>query len=160
MFPAMSAAEQEHTVIIEASQQDCFDVITDFASYPEWNSALSAARVEKESRGLAKHVSFELDARVKKIRYVLEYSYKKPRELTWESVGGDVGSIVGSYRLEKLADNRTRATCRQEIDLGFWLPGPIRRLAETTALKQAVGEFKAEVERRVAAATKPARRKR
>jgi uncharacterized membrane protein len=155
-----AAAEQEQTVIVEASQQDCFDVITDFATYPGWNSALRAARVEKHSRGLARQVAFELDARVKTIRYVLEYSYKKPGELTWKSVGGDVNSIVGSYRFEKVDENRTRATCRQHIDLGFWLPGPIRRLAESTALKQAVAEFKAEVESRVAAKSKPTRRKR
>lgn len=152
------AAEQEQCVIVEASQQACFDVITDFASYPRWNSALSSARIEQESRGLAKKVAFELNARIKTIRYVLEYQYKKPRELTWKSVEGDVNSITGSYRFEKLDANRTKATCRQEIDLGFWLPGPIRRIAENSALKQAVAEFKAEVENR--ASRKPGKRER
>lgn len=151
-------ADQEQSVIIEAPLEECFEVIVDFPSYPQWNSALTAARVEKESRGLAKRVAFELDARIKTIRYVLEYQYKKPRELTWKSVAGDVGSITGSYRFEKLDDQRTRATCRQVIDLGFWLPGPIRRLAENSALKQAVGEFKAEVERRRVAGRRRSKR--
>lgn len=31
---------------------------------------------------------------------------------------------------------------------GFWLPGPIRRMAESSALQQSVNDFKAEVERR------------
>ncbi len=141
-------ADQTFTVIVEASQQDCFDVMTDFPSYPEWNGALTAATVEKEVRGLAKLVSFDLDARVKTLRYVLEYKYKRPRELTWQSVSGDVKHISGRYAFKKLDAGRTEATCRQTIDLGFWLPGPLRRLAEATALEVSVNEFKAEAERR------------
>lgn len=153
-------ADQELSVIVEAPMQACFDVIVDFPSYPDWNSALTAARIEQVSRGLAKRVAFELDARVKTIRYVLEYQYKKPREVTWKSVGGDVNSITGSYRFEAIDAGRTRASCRQVIDLGFWLPGPIRRLAENTALGQALAEFKTEVERRAAEAATETRRKR
>ncbi len=146
-------ADQTCTVTIDATPEQCFEVITDFPSYPKWNAALTSATVEKESRGLAVLVAFELDARVKTIRYVLEYRYKRPRELTWQSVAGDVESISGSYRLKKVGSNQTEATCNQKIDLGFWLPGPLRRLAEATALEQSVGEFKAEVERRVARST-------
>ena len=141
-------ADQEFTVIIEAPIEFCFEVITDFPSYPRWNAALTASTVEQESRGLAKRVAFELDARIKTIRYVLEYRYKRPRELTWQSISGDVRSISGSYHFEKLDAGRTSATCHQEIDLGFWLPGPIRRLAESSALQQSVNDFKSEVERR------------
>jgi uncharacterized membrane protein len=153
-------ADQTCSVIIEASPEQCFDVITDFASYPKWNKALTKAVVEKERRGVAKQVAFELDARVKKIRYVLAYSQHRPRELTWSSVDGDVREISGSYRFKKLDADRTEATCRQTIDLGFWLPGPLRRLAEATALEQSVAEFKAEAERRARAAAKKSQKKR
>ena len=89
--------------------------------------------------------------KIRSVRYVLEYAYKKPTELTWHSVDGDVESIEGRYRFRKLGPASTEASCRQEIQLGFWLPGPLRKLAERTALKQSVTEFKAEVERRLAA---------
>lgn len=145
----MSDADQEYTAIIEAPQELCFEVITDFETYPAWHSNLCEAVVETESRGVARQVAFAIDARVKTIRYVLEYQYKRPRELTWKSVGGDVRSITGSYHFKKLGDDRTEATCHQQIDLGFWLPGPLRRLAESSALRQSVEEFKSEVERRV-----------
>ena len=39
------------------------------------------------------------------------------------------------------------------------MPGPLRKLAERTALKQSVTEFKAEVERRIAAQKKADDRK-
>jgi hypothetical protein len=85
------------------------------------------------------------------VRYVLEYEYRKPGELTWRSVDGDVASIEGSYHFVRRADKNTDATCQQAIDLGFWVPGPLRKLAERTALRQSVHELKEEVERRVAA---------
>ena len=102
-------------------------------------------------------VEFFVDAKVKTIRYVLEYTYRKPSQLAWHSIDGDVESIEGIYRFRKLGPNRTEATCRQEISLGFWLPGPLRRLAERTALAQSVAEFKDYAER---LQTQPARRPR
>ncbi len=153
-------AAQEVTVEIAASQADCFAAILDFARYPEWSSAVSQVRIlSTDAHGVGREVEFLIDARVKTIRYVLEYAYKKPSLLTWKAIDGDVQSIEGFYKFRKLGPALTETTCRQELVLGFWLPGPLRRLAERTALAQSVNEFKAEVERRIAADAKPARRR-
>lgn len=140
-------AAQEVTVEIEAPSSNCFAAIVDFERYPEWSSPVTSARIlEYDDAGVGRVVEFVVDARIKTLRYVLEYAYRKPSELTWRSIGGDVESIEGVYRFRKLGATRTTATCRQEIKLGFWLPGPLRRLAERSALAQSVGEFKAYVE--------------
>lgn len=137
-------AAQEVTVEIDAPQLACFDAILDFERYPEWSSAVTSARIlERNAGGVGRVVEFFIDAKVKSIRYVLEYTAKKPSQLTWKAVDGDIESIVGAYRFRKLGPQRTEASCRQEITLGFWLPGPLRRLAERTALAQSVNEFKA-----------------
>ena len=144
-------AAQEYSVEVEASQAACFDAVLDFERYPSWSSAVSRAHIlTRDDDGVGRTVEFHIDAKIKSIRYVLEYTCRRPTQLTWRSVDGDVESIEGIYRFRKLGPNRTEATCRQEIRLGFWLPGPLRKLAERTALKQSVDEFKAEVERRVA----------
>jgi len=149
-------AAQEVVVEIAATPAQCFEVLLDFERYPEWSSAVTGARiVERDAHGVGRIVEFHIDAKVKTIRYVLEYAYKKSSQLTWTSIDGDVQSIAGAYRLRKLGTNRTEAACRQEIELGFWLPGPLRKLAERTALKQSVTELKEEVERRLAAAAPP-----
>ncbi|MEO8602373.1 MAG: SRPBCC family protein [bacterium] len=149
-------AAQEVVVEIAASAAKCFEVLLDFERYPEWSSAVTAAHiVERDAHGVGRIVEFRIDARVKTIRYVLEYAYRKASQLTWKSVEGDVQSIEGAYRLRKLGADQTEAACRQEIELGFWLPGPLRKIAERTALKQSVSEFKDEVERQVAAAAAP-----
>jgi uncharacterized membrane protein len=143
---------QEFTVEVAASPAACFDTIVDFERYPEWSSSIRSARVlERDRAGLGRRVEFLLDMRVRTVRYVLEYRHRKPQSLTWRSVDGDVESIEGAYRFEARGRDRTEVTCRQEIRLGFWIPGMLRRLAERSALRQSVEEFKSEVEKRTAA---------
>lgn len=144
-------AAQEVSVSIAATIAECFDTILDFERYPEWSSTVTSARIlERDKVGQGRIVEFHIDMKIRAVRYVLLYGYKRPSELTWHSVDGDVESIEGQYRFRKLSPALTEATCRQEVQLGFWLPGPLRKLAERTALKQSVAEFKAAVERRVA----------
>jgi ribosome-associated toxin RatA of RatAB toxin-antitoxin module len=147
-------AAQEVSLEIDASQAQCFAAILEFERYPEWSSAIESARIlERNKAGVGRIVEFHIDMKIRSVRYVLEYAYKEPTDLTWHSIEGDIESIEGSYHFRKLGPSRTEAICRQEIQLGFWLPGPLRKLAERTALRQSVAEFKADVEQRVAAST-------
>jgi len=141
--------KQEYSVEVAASPEECFATLVDFDAYPRWSSNVCAAKVlKRNAAGLPVRVEMELDARIKKIRYVLEYRYKKPREATWTLVEGDVQSVTGSYHFRKKSAGVTEATCMQTVDLGFWVPGPLRRAGERTALKQSVEEFKKAVEKR------------
>ena len=149
----MAVEEQEFSVEVEASQAECFKAILDFERYPEWSSAIQKVAVlERDAQGVGKVVEFRIDMKFKSIRYVLDYRYRKPSQLTWHSVDGDVESINGAYKFEKIDADRTNVTCRQAISIGFWVPGPVRKLLERTALRQSVMEFKADVEKRRAGA--------
>jgi ribosome-associated toxin RatA of RatAB toxin-antitoxin module len=142
-------AKQRFGAEIDATPEECFAAIVDFARYPGWSSVITATTVrETHPDGLPKVVEFELDMMVRTVRYVLEYAYRRPERLDWTYVEGDVADVVGSYVFEPLPGGKTRATCEQAVSLGFWIPGPIRRIAEQKALKDSVLEFKAEVERR------------
>jgi ribosome-associated toxin RatA of RatAB toxin-antitoxin module len=143
----MAAHEQEFSTEVQASLTHCFATITDFERYPTWFSNVQQTEViERYPNGLAKQVEFHADMKLKTVRYVLQYKYDKPTQLTWKSVAGDVEAIDGRYRFEKLGRALSRATCRQAVSLGFWLPGPLRSLMERQALKQSVLEFKAAAE--------------
>lgn len=142
-----TSGEQEFTTEFEAPVQVCFATITDFEKYPKWFSSIEHARVlKRHADGRGKLVEYRIDMKLKSIRYVLEYNYDEPAGLTWRSVDGDIESIKGAYVFEKLSAKQSRVTCRQAVSLGFWLPGPIRRLLEGQALKQSVLEFKAAAE--------------
>ncbi len=86
---------------------------------------------------------------IKTLRYVLEYDYDPPHGATWRLVEGDLAGVEGSYRFEPRG-TKTVATCTQEIDLGFWVPGFLRRTFEQKALRDSVEEFRAAVETRAA----------
>lgn len=145
----MAEAEQSFTTEIDASIDDCCAVLLDFDRYPQWSGPTTATRiVERDSDGRARRVEMTLDMKIRNVRYVLEYTYELPDRARWRLVEGDVAGIEGSYLFERIDDTHTRATCRQAVDLGFWVPGPLRRLIERQALRDSVLEFKGEAERR------------
>jgi uncharacterized membrane protein len=154
-----TGAEQVFSSEINASVQQCFATITKFEKYPEWFSSIEAVQVlERHADGIGKIVEYRINMKLKSIRYVLEYAHEKPAHLTWKSVDGDVEAIEGSYLFEKLGAKLSRVTCRQAISLGFWVPGPVRKMLEQQALKQSVLEFKVAAESAAKDGGKPARK--
>jgi ribosome-associated toxin RatA of RatAB toxin-antitoxin module len=144
----MHEARQRFTADTKALPEKCFDVIVDFPNYPNWSSVISSAEViDRHPDGLARRVRFELDMKFRTVHYTLDYTYQPPGRLDWKLVEGDVEDVEGTYTFERV-DTETRVTCEQAVSLGFWIPGPIRRIAEHKALKDSVTEFIAEVERR------------
>jgi hypothetical protein len=149
----MSGDSQSFSVEVEAGMSVCVSVLLDFPRYPNWSGPIQSCRVlEVDAAGRGRIVEFVLDVKIRSVRYVLEYAYDlggddKPSSATWSLVEGDVAGIAGSYRFESLGKGRSRATCSQTVDLGFWIPGPLRRIFERQALRDSVMEFKAEAER-------------
>ncbi len=144
----MAESIQSYDAKIDANIESCIDVLLDFEHYPAWSSPILDAEIlTRDKSGRGEHVKFSLDMRIRTIRYTLAYAFQLPRAITWTLVDGDLSSVNGSYQLDQIPGG-VRATCRQEIDIGFWVPGPIRRIAERQALRDSVLEFKAEAERR------------
>lgn len=151
---------QEYTTEVAAPPRVCFETITDFERYPEWFSAIDHARVLARDRsGRGREVEFHVDLRLKRIRYVLAYEYEEPYRLAWTSVDGDIESIEGTYLFQPVDRTTTRATCRQAVAIGFWVPGPIRKIMEGTALRQSVLEFQAAAEAAARSAAPAPRRR-
>jgi hypothetical protein len=140
----VGASKAEHAEVIAASPQACLEALLDFASYPDWQSAVSSTQVL--DAGATPVVEFRVDARIRTVRYVLRYHPEPPSRLWWEYVEGDLRSVAGSYDLEDLGDGTTRATYRLEIDPGRFVPGPIRKALTETVMRGSVRELKARVE--------------
>jgi len=55
---------------VDASPQACFDALTDFEHLPEWQGAVRQVRVlERDERGRGTVSEFEVDARIRRVRY-------------------------------------------------------------------------------------------
>ena len=146
----MGMEQQSASATVAASPEDCFAVITDFDTYPQWSAAVCKTEVrDRYPDGLARQVEMQLDIKLRKIRYVLEYRYERPLRLTWTLIEGDLKAVTGAYAFELLKPGNTRMTCTQAIDIGFWIPGFLRAVFERQALKDSVEELKTEVEKRL-----------
>ncbi len=138
-----------HTEVVAAPLELCFDVLVDFAHYPQWFGMIQTARIaESDPAAGTWTVEYELHAIVRTIRYTLSYQSKRPHLLSWKMTAGDLSAIKGSYELVELEPGLTEATCTQALDVGFWVPGPLRRIFEQSALTDSVREFKQAAEER------------
>ena len=138
---------QSHTEIVQATLQRCFETVVDFERYPDWFSGLEKADIIESDpdKGLWT-VRYSLNMIIRTLSYTLSYSSTAPGQLQWTLLEGDVNDIEGSYDFVELEPGLTEATCRQGIDIGFWIPGLVKRGFEATALIASVKECKAAAE--------------
>jgi hypothetical protein len=102
--------------------------------------------VTRDAEGRGEEVSFEIDAKVKTIRYTLRYSYEPPHRVTWDYVDGDVKDVDGEFLLEDQGDGTTLATYSLALDAGVWMPGPVRKVLTDQVMKGSVEDLKQRVE--------------
>jgi ribosome-associated toxin RatA of RatAB toxin-antitoxin module len=127
---------------IDATPQDCFDALTDFERLPEWQGAVRDVQVlERDAEGRAAVVEYEVDARVKRVRYRLRQIYDEPHRLASEYLGGDFRDFRGEWRFKPLAGGRTRAELDLRIDPGRFVPGPLRSAISDAVMRRALTDL-------------------
>jgi hypothetical protein len=146
----MSEQAREQTRI-EASVEQCFATLVDFAAYPEWAGDLKEVHlVETDAEGRGTVVEFRAAAMGRSTTYQLKYDYSgAPSRLSWELVSGDLQrELDGAYVLEPAADDASATEVAYElaVDLIIPIPGFVKRRAEGRIIKTALSELKARVE--------------
>ena len=140
----------EHTEEIEAPVEVCFDAIVDYESFSRWQDAVDSVEViDRTPDGLGQDVRLFVDAKIRKIDYVLRYSYTRPTEIRWDFVEGNgMRDVDGVYTLESLGPERTRATYNLGADPELPVPGIILRRTHKQLVKRSVEDLRDEAERR------------
>jgi ribosome-associated toxin RatA of RatAB toxin-antitoxin module len=140
----------EHTEEIDAPVEICFDAIVDYESFPRWQDAVDSVEViSRTPDGLGEDVRLFVDAKIRKIDYVLRYSYTRPTEIRWDFVEGNgMRDVDGVYTLESLGPERTRATYNLGADPELPVPGMILRRTHRQLVKRSVEDLRHEAERR------------
>jgi ribosome-associated toxin RatA of RatAB toxin-antitoxin module len=127
---------------IDATPQACFDALTDFERLPDWQGAVRKVEVlERDEQGRGAIVEYEVDARVKRVRYRLRQVYDEPHRLASEYLGGDFRDFGGEWRFIELDDGRTRAELDLRIDPGRLVPGPVRALIADAVMNRALRDL-------------------
>ena len=141
----------DRSVEIDAPIERCFDIAADIEGAPKWQGSLKAVEVlSKHADGRPEVVETESDAKVKRVKTRLRFSYDKPSRIEWVQEKGDVKSLRGWWALEDLGEGRTRATYALEVDpgrmLGMLLRGPVEGQVKNFLLGGAAEGLKQEAE--------------
>lgn len=112
---------------IEAPIEAVFAIAADVEGSPRWQPEIKLAEcVERDGDGNQALVHMETDAKVRRLKSEMRFSYERPGRIAWTQEEGDLKSVEGSWELEDLGDGRTRATYWMEVDLGRVLGMVIR----------------------------------
>ena len=135
------------TIDVAATAEEIFDVVTDFESYPDWNPNIKQVEIkETDTDGRGVEVWFEVDAKLKVVKYTLEYDYSQaPDAISLDLLEGDVKELRGSYVFDEF-DDVTEVAYETTIDPGFPVPGMIKRQAQKQIAKAALADLKKRVE--------------
>ena len=132
---------------IAASPQRCYDALVDFEHVPDWQGAVRSIDVlERDDQGRGTVVQYEVDAKVKRVRYKLRQVHEPPNRLGSEYLGGDFRDFSGEWRFVDLGGERTRAELDLRIDPGRFVPGPIRSAISDAVMRRALKDLKSHLE--------------
>lgn len=147
----MGILEASRTVEIEAPKSECYAIIADLPSTPEWQESMKSLDVlETDSEGRASLVEIKSDAKVRDLTSRIAFEYQPEDGMTWEQKKGDLKWMKGSWTLEDLGDGRTRATYALKGDtgrmLGLLIKGPVQDKLKEWLTKDAAEGLKARAE--------------
>lgn len=153
-MPVYSAREQ---AIVEATPDECFAEMTDYERLPQWQRAVSRCTIlSRDERGRGDLVEYEIDAKVRCVRYRLRQVYDEPRMLGSEYVEGDFREMRGAWYFDEHEPGRTQVRLELEIDPGRWVPRPIARLVQRAVATRAVEDLERHMRGRSRGAAGPA----
>ena len=137
----MASYGECRTAQIAAAPQACFDALTDFERLPEWQGAVRDVQViERDEQGRGTVIEFEVDAKVRRVRYRLRQRYEEPHRIASEYLGGDFRDFAGEWRFTP-SDTGTHVELDLRIDPGRFVPGPVRGLIADAVMRRALDDL-------------------
>ena len=136
------------TIDVDAPPERCFALMTDYERIPSWQGAVQSIRVlERDEQGRGSVLAYEIDAKVRVVRYRLRQVYDEPHRLSSEYLGGDFRDFAGEWRFEPRGDGGTHVELDLRIDPGRFLPRALRGVVAEAVMRRALSDLKRFVER-------------
>ncbi len=139
------------TAEIDAPLERVWALVEDVENAPEWQGGLKAMHaLERDADGRATLCESHSDAKVRTIKSNVRFAYDGPTRLSWSQEKGELKSVDGSWELEDLGEDRTRATYALEVDLGrvlgLVIRGPLVDVLRAMLINARAGELKKRME--------------
>jgi hypothetical protein len=148
----MGILKASRTVEIAAPKIHLYEIIIDLGNTPVWQeSMISSEVIETDPEGRPALVEIVSDAKVRNLTSRLAFQFQPEEGMTWEQKKGDLKWLIGSWQLEDMGDDRTRATYGLEADtgrmLGLLLKGPVQDKLKQWLTKDAAEGLKSYAEK-------------
>ena len=133
---------------VNAPVEKIFEALTDFESFPDWQAAILESEVlDRDDQGRGTRIRMKVDAKVKKVGYIVKYDYSAaPNGFSWDQESGDLTENRGVYSFVAKDDGSTDVTVDIVAEVGFFVPGPMKKLIREQSLKNSIRELKKRVE--------------
>jgi uncharacterized membrane protein len=139
----MANAAEGLTDTINAPVDTIIAALTDFEKLPEWQAAVLECEVlSRDAEGRGEQVRMKVDAKIRKVDYIVAYTYDLPNGLSWAQVSGDLAENTGQYTFNTREDGSTDVTVDIVAEVGFFVPGPMKKLIREQSLKNSMRELK------------------
>ena len=133
------------SITINAPREKVFDVISDVERYPEFLPEVKGIKVSNK-RGAECDVHYVAEV-VKTIKYTVHIKEERPTRVSWSFVDGEfMKDNRGSWVLEDLGNDTTKATYNIEVTLGALVPKTIVNALVDTSLPKLLENFKKRAE--------------
>ena len=97
--------------------------------------------LERDEQGRGAVVEYEVDVKLKVVRYRLRQIYEEPHRLASEYLGGDFRDFAGEWRFTPTGGGRTHVELDLRIDPGRFVPGPVRGAISDAVMKRALRDL-------------------
>ena len=117
-------ATATRTEIVDVDINKLYDVIVDYAKYPDFVDGVSAVKVISQNDTSAK-VEYSVNM-IKSFKYTLATTQSKPSTISWTLDSGDLfKKNNGEWKLKDLGNGKTEVTYTLEVDFKMFAPNSI-----------------------------------
>lgn len=111
----------ERTEVFDVPAEKIYQVLVDYASYPEFVDGVTSIEVHHQDDASAK-VTYNLNL-IKTFSYTLNLSHEPNKSVSWSLVDGDFFKTNnGRWTLNDLGDGRTEVTYSLDVDFKVMVP--------------------------------------
>ncbi|MFN7728462.1 MAG: type II toxin-antitoxin system RatA family toxin [Bdellovibrio sp.] len=132
-------AGAQTTEVFNCTPEQFFDIVTDYAKYPEFLQEVKECKVLK-TEGQRRLVEFTVSV-VKNFKYTLWMTEERPGQVRWEFTSGDIfKTSTGFWKIED-EKGKCRATYSVEATFNMFVPGPIAKALVSVNLPNMVSSY-------------------
>lgn len=117
-------ATASRTEIVDVDINKLYDVIVDYAKYPDFVDGVSSTKVLSQNETSAK-VEYSVNL-IKSFKYTLATTQSRPTKVSWVLESGDLfKKNEGNWTLKDLGNGKTEVTYSLEVDFKMFAPNAI-----------------------------------